>query len=779
VSLVNDYFLLYHGVSDEQKSQTCSHLKKEDSQDFYEISALVLSTTRRNFSHYIILNSFQQLINRISQQELKTIEELYTLQHCIINHIEHNTTAFEMKLLHDGFQYLQDADILYESQYKKLLSLFDPEELVEQIDEIDVSGELNIDENSTFQKQKKELDELIQELKNINESKDFIEELEKVQEYLANQKFSIGITGVMNAGKSTMLNALMGEEILGSAVVPETANLTIVKYGTPKAKVFYWNKAEWKKIQNSAQELTSIKEFVEETKNAFKDELQNYILEKSYTKVVDVNELASYTSAGKSDKKCNLVKYVELKSQLEFLKDGIEIVDTPGLDDPVLQREEITKEYISQCDFMMHLMNVSQSATLKDVEFIIDALLYQNVTNLLIVITRADTVSKSELEEAINYTRASIKAQLKEQNKDSKLDFVLKNIRFIPISGKMALLHRTNKAQMAIEQGFDIEDTGVLQIEEYINDTLFGKSSSKSALIIQSAKKQLTKTIERQLISLRYELVLLSKSKEELEEEIKQFKQKKDSKVAILKTIKEDIEFYKVEAEEYILKLEGFLSTELLDLKNIIRQRVFNDVKYSFEKTKKRPTSSRIKTIIQTAIKDGLIDILRDYRYKFIKKSQELGEICEQKYKELDLVVGYDNENFDAQKLFKDDFKSGFLLSSNEILISKIQKEVSNTKSKKLDQFNELLIKHINDEFTSIEQNLKPKANLVSIDLIQRFFQKITKPIETLEEQLRKDEALLQKMFNEFDNNEQDKEVQSFYINKKIKKFESIQKGLK
>ena len=46
----------------------------------------------------------------------------------------------------------------------------------------------------------------------------------------------------MNAGKSTMLNALMGREILGSAVVPETANLTIVKHNvTENAKVYYWN----------------------------------------------------------------------------------------------------------------------------------------------------------------------------------------------------------------------------------------------------------------------------------------------------------------------------------------------------------------------------------------------------------------------------------------------------------------------------------------------------------------------------------------------------------
>ena len=58
------------------------------------------------------------------------------------------------------------------------------------------------------------------------------------------------------------------------------------------------------------------------------------------------------------------MKYVELGSKLDFLSDGIEIVDTPGLDDPVIQREEITKSiFISACDMMLHLMNVSQSAT--------------------------------------------------------------------------------------------------------------------------------------------------------------------------------------------------------------------------------------------------------------------------------------------------------------------------------------------------------------------------------------------------------------------------------
>ena len=79
----------------------------------------------------------------------------------------------------------------------------------------------------------------------------------------------------MNAGKSTMLNALMGKEILGSAVVPETANLTIVKHNTTDtAKVYYWNTQEWDRIKKSAEQLESMKEFVNETNKIFGENLK-------------------------------------------------------------------------------------------------------------------------------------------------------------------------------------------------------------------------------------------------------------------------------------------------------------------------------------------------------------------------------------------------------------------------------------------------------------------------------------------------------------------------
>ncbi|MFY4804866.1 dynamin family protein [Aliarcobacter butzleri] len=780
MSLVNDYFLLYHGITFEQNLDT-EEIDTILNEDTFTIFALILSATRKNCDKYLPLTSFKTLCQQINVKSPSNITELNHLQHNIVDTISRNKTKNNITILHSSFEYLKNENILNNEHYNKLLSLFDLKELnvTEEQNHISVQ-KIDDEHKSSFKDLKHNLENIINELKTDLTNKEILGELENTHNYLNNQKFSIGITGVMNAGKSTMLNALMGREILGSAVVPETANLTIVKHNpTDNAKVYYWNEQEWDRIKKSASQLESMKDFVEETNRIFADNLKNYIRPVSRFDEIDIKDLSSYTSAEASGKKCNLVKYVELGSKLDFLSDGIEIVDTPGLDDPVIQREEITKEYISQCDMMIHLMNVSQSATLKDVEFIIDALLYQNISKLLVVITRADTVSKEQLEEVIKYTKTSIEKQLKAQNKDSQLDYILKTIRFIPISGRMALLHRTGREKEALDAGFTIEDTGILEIEKYLMDTLFGTNSQKGELVVQSTKNQLQKVIEKQISFNNYELTLLSKSKEELEKELEEFNKKKAVNTRIFQAMSEDITYYKNDAKSYIDSLETFLESELIDLQAVIKQRVVSDVKYSFEKMKKRPENSRIKVIVETAIKDGIIDVIRDYRYKFIKKSQTIGEQCEQKYHDLGFAIGHKNENFDARGFFQEDFKSGFLTSNNEVLISQIIDAVSKSKDSRINELDREIEALISTQFTSIEDDLKVKAKKVSNMLIDSFFTTLNAPLKQFEQKLKNDEETLQNQLNSFEENDKNKDVISINIHKNIKKLENISATIK
>ena len=784
MSLANDYFLLYHGTTFEQNLDVEPIDAKIDN-DIYSIYSLILSTTRKNFEKYIPLTSFKTYCQKLNVKTPNNIEELNHLQHNIVENIVGTKSKEHIFILQDSFKYLKEKEMINSEELQKLLSLFDPKELdiIENTVLFDTSSNEKEEEEkkSSFKELKSVLESIVDEVKElVTTNEKFKDELTDTKHYLNNQKFSIGITGVMNAGKSTMLNALMGKEILGSAVVPETANLTIVKHNPSEtAKVYYWNKAEWQRIENAAKELESMRDYVNETHRIFGDELSSYIKEESRFDEVDVKDLSLYTSAEASGKKCNLVKYVELGSDLDFLKDGIEIVDTPGLDDPVIQREEITKEYLSQCDMMLHLMNVSQSATLKDVEFIIDALLYQNISKLLIVITRADTVSKEQLQEVIDYTKSSIERQLRAQNKDSQLDYILKTIKFIPISGRMALLHRTGRAQEALDKGYTLEDTGILEIENYLNETLFGSNSQKGEIVVQSAKSQILRTIEKENLSLNYELQLLSKSKEELENELKNFTKRKEVNKRIFDAMNEDINFYKNDAKNYIDSLSTFLQSELIDLQNVIKQRVISDVRYSFEKTKKRPEDSRIKVIVQTAIKDGIIDVIRDYRYKFIKKSQSIGEQCEQKYQDFGFVVGHKNDNFDARGFFQDDFKSGFLTSNNEVLISQVINAVSKSKANKLNELDRELEGYIKNQFVDIENDLKSKVTKVTSILIENFFETLNAPLKRVRQKLEDEEKILQNQVESFEQNDENRANLSIEIHKKIKKLDSIATNIK
>lgn len=741
--------------------------KKTDDETFFEVSALLLSLNRKTFETISSLKSFYDISSKFTLQKIENLDELYHLQQSIIKHFLEHRTNSNIHHLHDSFIYLQKEGLVDSLSLEKLISLFDPS-LFEKDDEPQTT--LVMHEN--FNAQREDIFMSVNELKKVVNNSDTFE---KTVEYLNNQTFSIGITGVMNAGKSTMMNALMGKDILGTSVVPETANLTIVKYSkTPTANVVFWDKSQWAYIEKSAKNIKAMSAFVQETKKHFKNNLDDYILPISRKDEIDVENLSDYTSASTSDKKCNLVKYVELASPLKFLQDGIEIVDTPGLDDIIIQREEITKEYLSKCDVMIHLMNVSQSATLKDIEFIIDAVLYQNVTKVLIVITRVDMVSKEDVKEVIEYTKKSIANKLHELNSDSKLDFILKTLHFVALSGKMALMHRTGQHKEAEDAGYTLEQTGILEIEDYIQETLFGQENSRTALIIRSAKNRLLKAINEELQELKYENSLLFKTEDEVDKELRALKIKKARQLEVFKLLKDQISGYEIELLNYIDKLQQFLDNELKKLQGVLKQRLVDETLYSLEKNKKTPHSSDQIRIIESALKHGLIDIIREYRHKFVKKSSKISEIITLQYDDIITTNEEVHGGFDHTAVFGDSFKNGFLTSNYEILIKKIAKLLSGASLNKLTKTDEELTLIIKDEFINIQEQLKNKALKLSQELLKEFINGLKEPMYTFEASLSKNEQLLQRHIQLLKEDETLKEKKSVQLFERINKIELI-----
>lgn len=244
----------------------------------------------------------------------------------------------------------------------------------------------------------------------------------------------IGIVGEVKAGKSSFLNALLfrGHNVLPQASTPMTAALTKISYGeTPSAKIEFYNEKDWENIESLATEYdklvdeqynnylqkqeklrNSLKPPVIKTKEELlptfqipdnlkgckelvtmfhtsKEDLHNYLGTKKEVSIDDVKTgLDNYIGANGSF--TPIVKHVELKINEEILQD-FEIVDTPGLNDPIVSRCMVTRKFLSECDVVFLLSYTGQFLTQEDIGFMCKTLPNEGVKEIIIVGSKFDS----------------------------------------------------------------------------------------------------------------------------------------------------------------------------------------------------------------------------------------------------------------------------------------------------------------------------------------------------------------------------------------------------
>lgn len=274
--------------------------------------------------------------------------------------------------------------------------------------------------------------ELISELR-----KDLVEIDEmKVED----RNLRIGIVGEVKAGKSSFLNALVfnGKDFLPKAPTPMTAALTKIGYSEkPHAKVYFYSQEDWSVVLNRNEEYEhSIdqkwKELKEEHKkkqekrpaqmpplpmptrekaerlvkqtqseaNKACHELVNLVSENQVNTyehldtvtVLEgdnlIEELKEYV--GSKGKATPLVKYTEIYLNEPALKD-VEIVDTPGLNDPVVSRSSLTKDFLVKCDVVFLLSYVGQFFGAADINFLSKEIANANIRRAVLVGSKLDS----------------------------------------------------------------------------------------------------------------------------------------------------------------------------------------------------------------------------------------------------------------------------------------------------------------------------------------------------------------------------------------------------
>lgn len=305
----------------------------------------------------------------------------------------------------------------------------------------------------------------------------------------------IGVVGQVKAGKSSFLNSLFfeGESILPKASTPMTAGLTVLEYAdSNEFEVEYYNQEEWEEFKKLSDRYKAKEEEIrqnpenqgapesfisKELKSATSDDMQSaYELVarcglKAKSKIGKGVETVPFKDnsnlqrilneyVGADGEYTSVVKMLTLKMNDPRLK-GVRIVDTPGVNDPIVSRENRTKEFLHSCHGVFFLSYSSRFFDSVDMSFMNSRIGNQGVGTVLMLASKYDDVLqdqgiryKDDIEEADNKSRESLEQRFNTQ----RSELIHKNVdmRFDTTSGiSYALATKNREDWDIIEQHVD------------------------------------------------------------------------------------------------------------------------------------------------------------------------------------------------------------------------------------------------------------------------------------------------------------------------------------
>src|SRR3989454_3371694 len=181
---------------------------------------------------------------------------------------------------------------------------------------------------------------------------------------LETEQFNLVVLGQFKRGKSTLINALLGADLLPTAVIPLTSIVTIIQYGPQPHAVVRC--------------------------------LDGRTLE------VDITDLALYSTERDNPDNTRGVAQVEVAFPSAFLGSGVRLVDTPGVGSVYASNTGTTHDYLPQADAAIIVLAADQPISQAEIEFVHTA--GQYAAKFFFILNKIDLLSAPELKESLEFS---------------------------------------------------------------------------------------------------------------------------------------------------------------------------------------------------------------------------------------------------------------------------------------------------------------------------------------------------------------------------------------
>ena len=321
--------------------------------------------------------------------------------------------------------------------------------------------------------------------------------------------FNLLCLGDFSSGKSTFINNFfIGEKLLPTNTTPTTAKLTVLKYGEERLLRVHFLDGR-----------------VEEYREELAEKLRKL--------------------GAKDGEELEQVDYLELFIDSPFLKDGITIVDSPGLNDPEVERMKVTLNYLQQADGVLYLLTALQAWKRSEKEFLEERVLSKrDIDKTFFLLNFWDVVPEEEREGLIKYVRQQMEKSLKVA--EAELGEKLTPPPLIPISA-------------VTKEGFE---ELYRQLWDYLAQQKGNRLLELKERKLEELKSKIEKLIKEQLKLLELEEQKIADEVKEIEEELKEltreatrFKRRIANRVEeVVEEWFNELELFLIEVKEAIIR---------------------------------------------------------------------------------------------------------------------------------------------------------------------------------------------------------------------------------
>ena len=196
--------------------------------------------------------------------------------------------------------------------------------------------------------------------------------IDEILRRMANDNFNVAIVGEFKRGKSTVINALLGKNILPVDVLPTTATLNKITYNvTPFVTVEY--------------------------KDGRKEQ-------------IGIEELDSYVTklTRESEERAKTIKEAVVYYPINYCKNGVTIIDTPGLNDDAAMTE-VTMSVLPTIDAALMVIMAQAPFSESERDFLESKIITSDLGRVLFVVTGIDLLDEEDVDRVLENIRGRIR----------------------------------------------------------------------------------------------------------------------------------------------------------------------------------------------------------------------------------------------------------------------------------------------------------------------------------------------------------------------------------